>query len=190
MPRMVIFEGMPASSTHYDTLQVYPDATPEQIQSAYRNLCRLHHPDMSPEDPAAAHDMMTKINESYEILSDPERRAEYDGELERQRSAARPVPPASPEAEPEPSRYFIPPDDDEEEARGPAGKPFQRQRIHHETEHRDATQAFLIHFTKRVLLIALVAGLAIYLVAAAGTDDKDSGGWLIFRALRRVFFNW
>lgn len=184
---MVIFEGMSASSSHYEILKVRSDATPEQIQSAYRNLCRIHHPDLSTRDPAAAHETMAKINASYEVLSDTERRAEYDSELARKKSAAQPVPP--PAVEPESSRYFIPPEDDEE-AQAPVRKPFQRQRMHHDTEHLNATQAFLSHFLKRVLLIGVVAALAIYLVVAAGSEDKDSGGWLIIRALRSVFFSW
>ncbi|TAL39981.1 MAG: J domain-containing protein [Alphaproteobacteria bacterium] len=180
---------MTLSPTHYETLKVYPDATAEQIQASYRNLCRLHHPDLSTKDPAAAHEMMAKINASYEVLSHPERRAEYDGELAREKSATEPLPAESPEAEPEPSRYFIPPEGDEETPEL-ARKPFQRQRVHHEADHREATQEFLAHFLKRVLLIVVVAGLAIYLVVASGAEDKDSGGWLIIRALRRVFTSW
>lgn len=176
---------MSVTGNHYETLKLRPDASAEQIQAAYRNLCRIHHPDLSTKDPGAAHEIMAKINAAYEILSRPDRRAEYDGELAQEKAAAQPVT----EAEPEPSRYFIPPEDDEE-ARGPEGKPFQRRTTYYEADHREATQAFLAHFLKRVLLIVVVAGLAIYLVVAAGAEDKDSGGWLIIRALRRVFTSW
>jgi curved DNA-binding protein CbpA len=186
---MVIFEGMPVSSSHYEILKVPADATPEQIQASYRNLCRMYHPDRSPGDPRS-HEMMARINVSYEVLSDPALRAEYDSALAKERPPAPVVEEtvAVPDSPAEASRFFMP-SDDEEEPR-PAGKSFRRQRVHHETEHRDATQAFLLHFTKRILLIGIVAAVAIYLIIAAGADDEDSGGWLILRALRRVFFNW
>jgi curved DNA-binding protein CbpA len=67
----------------YDTLQVSPRASPEVIRAAYRTLARAHHPDTSADGHSAGR--MRDINAAYDVLSDPERRAEYD--LRRARAA-------------------------------------------------------------------------------------------------------
>ena len=38
---------MSHGATHYEILKVRHDATPGQIRSAYKNLCRIYHPDMT-----------------------------------------------------------------------------------------------------------------------------------------------
>lgn len=60
----------------YHTLEVSVDADARQLKSAYRRLARQWHPDVSasPE----AHARFAEINEAYQILSDPLRRAAYD----------------------------------------------------------------------------------------------------------------
>ena len=76
-----------AAPTHYDTLGVGRDATAGQIREAYRSLAREHHPDRSTGvEPGRMHD----INEAYRVLSDPARRAVYDGQLRQ--PATREVP--------------------------------------------------------------------------------------------------
>ncbi len=61
---------------YYQTLGVARNAAPEDIKKAYRKLVRKHHPDMSK---AAGAEAKTKeINEAYEVLGDPEKRAAYD----------------------------------------------------------------------------------------------------------------
>jgi curved DNA-binding protein len=60
----------------YEVLGVPRDATREQIQRAYRALARRYHPDVN-ADPAAP-ERFKQINEAYEVLSDPQRRARYD----------------------------------------------------------------------------------------------------------------
>jgi curved DNA-binding protein CbpA len=74
-----VFRGLniPLLRTHYDTLHVSRDASPAEIQSAYRRLARRYHPDRtghSPENEAA----MQALNAAYEVLSDPQKRAEHD----------------------------------------------------------------------------------------------------------------
>ncbi len=61
---------------YYKILGVSRDATQEEIKKAYRRLARLYHPDRNP-DPKAE-EMFKEINEAYHVLSDEERRREYD----------------------------------------------------------------------------------------------------------------
>ena len=64
---------------YYDILQVSPDAEQEVIQAAYRRLARKYHPDVN-SGPGAAK-RMREMNEAFEVLGDPRKRAEYDAEL-------------------------------------------------------------------------------------------------------------
>jgi curved DNA-binding protein len=61
---------------YYEALGVSRDATPDQIQQAFRTLARKHHPDVN-KDPGAE-DRFKEINEAYHVLSDPETRKRYD----------------------------------------------------------------------------------------------------------------
>ncbi|MGH7370920.1 MAG: DnaJ domain-containing protein, partial [Candidatus Methylomirabilales bacterium] len=65
------------SRDYYQILGVSTSASPEEIKKAYRRLALKFHPDKNPDDPAAA-EQFTEINEAYEVLSNPERRREYD----------------------------------------------------------------------------------------------------------------
>ncbi|MGQ0800953.1 MAG: DnaJ C-terminal domain-containing protein [Pseudomarimonas sp.] len=61
---------------YYDILGVKPEASEAEIKTAYRRLARKFHPDVSKE--AGAEERFKTINEAYEALKDPERRAAYD----------------------------------------------------------------------------------------------------------------
>ncbi len=64
---------------YYETLGVGRTATEKEIKTAYRKLARKWHPDLHPEkEKTAAEDRFKRINEAYEVLSDPEKRAKYD----------------------------------------------------------------------------------------------------------------
>lgn len=63
---------------YYKILGVERNATEEEIKKAYRRLARKYHPDTTREDKAAAEEKFKEINEAYEVLSDPEKRAHYD----------------------------------------------------------------------------------------------------------------
>ena len=75
-------------STHYDRLGVARDASPETIASAYRALCRRHHPDLNGGSTQALR-MMQDLNESYAVLRDPVKRAAYDRTVSPPRRAVR-----------------------------------------------------------------------------------------------------
>lgn len=61
---------------YYAVMGVAPEATQDDIKSAYKKLARKHHPDVNKEKDALKH--FTDIGEAYEALGDPEKRKEYD----------------------------------------------------------------------------------------------------------------
>jgi DnaJ-class molecular chaperone len=63
---------------YYKTLDLSRAATSDDIKHAYRRLARKYHPDLNPGDPSAL-DRMEDLNRAYEVLADPQKRAEYDG---------------------------------------------------------------------------------------------------------------
>ena len=61
----------------YETLGVKRDADTEDIRKAYRKLARKHHPDLNPGD-KTAEDRFKKLQEAYDVLSDPKKKQMYD----------------------------------------------------------------------------------------------------------------
>ncbi|MGH8085129.1 MAG: DnaJ C-terminal domain-containing protein [Lysobacter sp.] len=61
---------------YYETLGVEPSAGDAEIKTAYRRLARKYHPDVSKEE--GAEERFKAVNEAYEALRDPEKRAAYD----------------------------------------------------------------------------------------------------------------
>lgn len=70
-----------AEKNYYDVLGVAKNATQAEIKSAYRKLAKQYHPDFHPGDAAAA-EKFKEINEANEVLSDEQKRKQYDYELE------------------------------------------------------------------------------------------------------------
>jgi len=62
---------------YYEILGVPRHSTESDIKSAYRQLALQYHPDIHP-DKAYAEERFKQINEAYQVLSDPEKRAIYD----------------------------------------------------------------------------------------------------------------
>ncbi len=62
---------------YYKILGVDKNASQDDIKKAYRKLARKYHPDLNPGD-KTAEQKFKEINEAYEVLSDPKKRAEYD----------------------------------------------------------------------------------------------------------------
>ena len=82
--------------THYENLHVTEDAPDEVIRASYRALSLRHHPDTAGDKPQSRWKMQ-RINDSYAVLSDSQKKAAYDVELRRQRNP-RPQPSKLPAA--------------------------------------------------------------------------------------------
>jgi hypothetical protein len=70
--------------TKYGILGVAPEDSGSDIQKAYRKMARLTHPDVCKETDAA--DRFRQVQDAYEILSDPAKRAKYNAGLKLQAS--------------------------------------------------------------------------------------------------------
>ncbi len=65
--------------SYYQTLQVHPQATQQEIKKSYRRLVKLFHPDT--QTPSANNNKIIELNAAYEILGNPQNRRQYDYEL-------------------------------------------------------------------------------------------------------------
>src|SRR5512146_391385 len=70
---------------YYLILSVTPQATPEEIKSAYRRRALELHPDVS----SSGSDAFLELQQAYAVLSDPSRRAAYDAQAEQVRARVR-----------------------------------------------------------------------------------------------------
>ena len=64
-------------ATLYDTLGVQKGASADEIKKAYRKLAAQYHPDKNPGD-ATAEEKFKEVQNAYDVLSDPEKRKQYD----------------------------------------------------------------------------------------------------------------
>lgn len=80
---------MTKQPNYYRILGVTPIASEDEIKRAYRGLAKHYHPDtMPPEKRDWAREQMARINAAYQVLHNPQHRAEYD----RQRGYDKPLP--------------------------------------------------------------------------------------------------
>ena len=76
--------------TLYDILEVSRKASKEVIEKAYKTLAKKYHPDLqTAENKEYAQKRMKEINEAYDILSNEEKRKEYDYKLENEEEKQR-----------------------------------------------------------------------------------------------------
>src|SRR3954468_9846422 len=66
-----------AAADYYETLGLKKGASEEEIKKAYRKLARKWHPDANPGD-EQAEERFKEIQEAYSVLSDADKRKQYD----------------------------------------------------------------------------------------------------------------
>jgi len=89
------------TKNYYFILQIDPAAPMEDIERAYRRLAFRYHPDHNSSQEATR--IMQEINEAYNTLRSPAKRAQYDRENRAQWAARKP-----PGAPPQPSHHTPP----------------------------------------------------------------------------------
>jgi len=84
---------MSLQRNYYEVLGLPPGATTDQIKKKYRELARKFHPDVA-QDKNLSQLTFTQINQAYNTLSNPERRAQYNGTLQNTTAPSAPAAPA------------------------------------------------------------------------------------------------
>src|SRR5512133_2345492 len=62
---------------YYEILGVKRDASPDDLKKAFRHLARKYHPDLN-KGSKEAEEKFKEVNEAYQVLSDPQKKAQYD----------------------------------------------------------------------------------------------------------------
>ena len=68
---------------YYDILEISRVASQEIVEKAYKTLAKKYHPDLQEEsNKKNAEEKMKESNEAYDVISNPEKRKEYDIKLD------------------------------------------------------------------------------------------------------------
>jgi len=63
---------------YYEVLGLKKGASDDEIKKAYKKLARKYHPDLNRDDPKTAEEKFKEVNEAYDVLKDPKKKATYD----------------------------------------------------------------------------------------------------------------
>ena len=66
-----------AKGDYYEILGVKKDASQDELKKAFRHLARKYHPDLN-KGSKEAEEKFKEINEAYQVLSDPQKKSQYD----------------------------------------------------------------------------------------------------------------
>lgn len=164
-------------STHYDTLGVAPTATTKEIRKAYLRRARALHPDRqqgrSPADARRAEEAMRQVNVAWNVLSNGEKRSEYDVSIsprnssQRSANSTRSGQSSNPSAQQRPSSQ---PNSARVRTTGGGGqsRPKEQQRRSIDDEPGDGSVSVLASLP--VLIIVGIA-LGLLIVTAFGNQD-------------------
>lgn len=63
---------------YYEVLGIQKGASEDEIKKAYKKMARKYHPDLNRDDPKTAEEKFKEVNEAYDVLKDPQKKAQYD----------------------------------------------------------------------------------------------------------------
>lgn len=63
---------------YYEVLGVNKNASEQEIKKAYKKMARKYHPDLNRDNPKEAEEKFKEVNEAYDILSNPQKKMQYD----------------------------------------------------------------------------------------------------------------
>lgn len=82
-----------AGQSHYQLLELSPQASAAELRQAFRNLSKRYHPDTTTLPPAQAQEAFARLRQAYAVLADPDSRRAYDAALRQPAPPLLVVPP-------------------------------------------------------------------------------------------------
>lgn len=169
---------------YYDILGVPGTATEAEIRQAFRLKARQLHPDVNKQ--AGATEQFQQLNEAYQVLSDPDRRAHYDrvSAARRARARAASKPAYTPPASARPN--YKPTGPDPRQSPGyPSGQPayqysWQRPRAEKTPAWVSQFAGVMRHFVGSGFFWAFIIIQIVSIIALpTGAPLLGTGGWTI-----------